>query len=614
MRPTAWWRLRRVWWTNIRPVWHAVRPVALITLALAVLVLGTIGFLNTPDGQTYSVSDAFYRALLLFGFGGAVTPPVPWQLEIARILGPLVVGYAALGGLIALSRRQLQLLGMRFMLRDHVVVAGLGDTGFRVAVAFHEQGFRVVVIERDTATSAIQGCRERGIDILNGDARDASLLSIAAVARARYLVVTSGDDVANMDIAIGARGLTAKRRASGALTALVELEDIDFWRVMKAEALNAPPGSRFRLEIFNSFAIGARMMLSQYQPFERGDEQSLRRPHVLILGFDGVAYNLALHIARLWMYETRRPGEGLRITIGGPGAEANRTRLLARFPEIESIIESIDARDFEVDSLDIQRRAMATGATCAYICLADESDALAAALVLHRRPDFRHVPIAVAVADHGAGVSSVLSAGGDYENVNAFGVLSQSLTPEVLLRGTTEMLARAAHDVYLQTQHANGAVSSENSSQQPWEDLPESFKESNRRFAGSIGSKLAAVGCVAVPAPLIDPGRTRFAFSNEEVEKLGEMEHQRWADDLKLDGWRQTDGPKDSARKLHPLIDVKWEMLPDVEREKDRVQVKALPAVLAQAGFEIYRVESVPEAKAAPGETTSREAVSYLTL
>ena len=72
------------------------------------------------------------QALTLFGLGGVVSGRVPTELQIARILGPIITGYAAIQGLLALSREQAQLIWFRLFLRRHVIVAGLGSIGFRL--------------------------------------------------------------------------------------------------------------------------------------------------------------------------------------------------------------------------------------------------------------------------------------------------------------------------------------------------------------------------------------------------------------------------------------------------------------------------------------------------
>jgi hypothetical protein len=75
-----------------------------------------------------------------------------------------------------------------------------------------------------------------------------------------------------------------------------------------------------------------------------------------------------------------------------------------------------------------------------------------------------------------------------------------------------------------------------------------------------------------------------------EVERMAELEHGRWNVERLRDGWRY--GPvKDEQKKTHPCL-VPWALLPDGEsgvKEYDRNAVRALPAILAKAGLEVYR-------------------------
>jgi voltage-gated potassium channel Kch len=93
------------------------------------------------------------------------------------------------------------------------------NAGFRFATALNEEGFKVVAIEPDQHNPAIQGCRERGIGVMKGDATDPSILRAARVDRADRLVVTCGDDGRNIDVATAARRRyrgTAPRRCDRA--------------------------------------------------------------------------------------------------------------------------------------------------------------------------------------------------------------------------------------------------------------------------------------------------------------------------------------------------------------------------------------------------------------
>jgi hypothetical protein len=588
LHPAPWRRAAALYRVRLRPRWREIRPLILIGLFLCVLVLGTIGFYDwsrepfdaagnhRPD---YSIFDAFYRSLLLFGLGGAVDPPVPTNLQIARIVAPLLTGLAAVQGLLALSREQLKLAGLRILLRDHVVVAGLGDAGFRLATALHASGLRVVALERDPSNPALAGCRERGISVLKGDATDARLLARAGVPRARHLIVTCGDDGDNVDVTVAARDITPARR-SGTLTVLVHVKDLGFWRALQAQTLAGARGAPYRLELFNLFDAAARLALQEHPPRWDGDGP------VLIVGLEGMGENLLLNLAGLWVRRRPTREDRLAVTIAGPGCGRQRDQLVARYPELDDACQ-IDVLDMDLDSADLPDQAPVREAAAAYVSLIAEADALAAGLTVAAgaRAD---APIVVGVADEDAGVARALRGSGP-DNVSAFGVLSRTLRPALLLLGTNEALARAKHEQYVRDQRAKGDTPETSDALVDWEELHENFKEQNRRFAEGIGEKLRAAGCGIVPAPLIDTRGPLLRFGDEEVEELAKLEHDRWADDLERDGWRFTEGPKDTERKLHPLL-IPWDALDEEQREKDREPMRALPEMLAGVGFELYRM------------------------
>jgi hypothetical protein len=154
-------------------------------------------------------------------------------------------------------------------------------------------------------------------------------------------------------------------------------------------------------------------------------------------------------------------------------------------------------------------------------------------------------------------------------------------------RDTIEVLARAMHENYLREQQAKGDVVASNPSLVPWEEADENLKASNRRFAEGIEEKLEAAGCALRPAPRggISPS---FSFTDDQVEDLAQIEHERWMSDLRGDGWRRG-LVKDAAKREHPLL-VPWSELSEEDRDKDRDAVRSLPGMLMRAGFEIERV------------------------
>jgi hypothetical protein len=119
----------------------------------------------------------------------------------------------------------------------------------------------------------------------------------------------------------------------------------------------------------------------------------------------------------------------------------------------------------------------------------------------------------------------------------------------------------------------------------PWERLPEDLRQSNIAQAADFGDKVEAIGAIIVPE---SAGAPAFAFTDEEVERLAEEEHERWMRDRFSQGW-QYGQPRDDAKKIHPDLRP-WAELSKSDQDKDRNAIRTLPATLHDAGFEILRL------------------------
>jgi len=94
-----------------------------------------------------------------------------------------------------------------------------------------------------------------------------------------------------------------------------------------------------------------------------------------------------------------------------------------------------------------------------------------------------------------------------------------------------------------------------------------------------------AIGAVVIPR---SAGVPEFTFTEAEIDLLARMEHDRWMEERTADGWKYGER-RDDARMLHPdLRD--WAYLSDEAKDKDRNAVRALPATLGGAGFQILRL------------------------
>jgi hypothetical protein len=585
-------------------------------LWLIALGLGCWGFDSyfAARGEARTPLDILYLSLQLFTLeSGSVGGPLPLSLEVARLLAPAVAAYTLLSALAGLFSEQIQSIRMRFS-RDHVVICGLGRKGALLAREFRARGQRVVGIDMDEGGGLLQQCREQGTFVLLGSATDPELLRKARVDRARYLFCVTGDDGVNAEAAVLARTQVGGHRGnrSKALTCIAHIVHPQLCSLLKEQEIGTDRVASFRLGFFNVFDTGAKALLSRHSPFSSSDAApaqttggaqtaeamaTLRpRPHLLVVGVGRLGESVVLHAARGWGEERGASEEKLRITLIDRDAEAKRLYMCERHPSLERLCELI-ACQMDVQSPEFYKAAFLYDSqgrcyiTNAYVCLDNDSLALSTALTLFQKVRRHDVAVVVRTAQD-AGLATLLGddarRDGAFSTLHAFGLLDRTCRADLLLAGTHEVLARAIHEDYIHHQRGLGHTPDTNPSMVPWDQLSEDLKESNRKQADHIGVKLEAVGCGL--KLLFDWDAELFVFTTEEIERLAEMEHERWHQDRKAEGWTYAPEPKDEKRKTSPHM-VHWADLPDGIREYDRNTVRGLPSFLARAGLQIYRLK-----------------------
>ena len=580
------WRLRRYYRASVRPLWRDLRAPLVLILALSVIVLGTIGF-TQPGGGDLTWWEGLIKSIQLYGFAaGDVSSESPWTLNVARVLGPLIVGYAAVRGLLVLSREQARLLGFRFLRRNHVIVVGLGDVGFRLASALNDAGARVVAVDSDATNLSIEGCRERGIGVMLGDAADPDVLRSVRVDRAEHLIVAPGVDGVAIDvIASAARVVTGRRERP--LNVFAHIEDRALWQAMEAWTLTDSAELDLRIQLFNLYEAAVRLMLTEHPPFTDEDASQRRGPNVLVLGDAAIAEILVVNTARLWRNAREFERARLELTVGGPDAAETCERLLTRFPQLDSICR-LAPWDVDLHSPTLHESEIVSDAGAIYVAFSDEAVGLAAALQV-ARTGMPAETVTLTINDERLGAGRLAADGSGASRIAVFGILNRTLSPGVLLEGLNETLAQSMHTSYRRNQLARGADPS-SPSLVPWPQLSEDLRDSNRSFAFGIGEKMRAIGRVVVPTTLVEAQDAEEIFTPSELETLARLEHDRWMRDRIADGWSYGD-PRDDARKLHPSL-IAYDELSEPERDKDRDAVRDLPQMLAEAGFSIYRVDA----------------------
>jgi hypothetical protein len=100
--------------------------------------------------------------------------------------------------------------------------------------------------------------------------------------------------------------------------------------------------------------------------------------------------------------------------------------------------------------------------------------------------------------------------------------------------------------------------------------------------AREVGKVFESVGLA-----LADRRGPPLSLSPDELERLAEEEHRRWLQEKIDAGWQY--GPaKDPVGKTHPSM-VKYEALPESERQKDRRQIRKMLVEIDAAGIRLKR-------------------------
>ena len=585
---------KSAWRHNLRHWWQDMKWPVLIAMAFFSLALGYIGFARyaAARGASPTSLDLIYQTLQLVSMNSGLVPgPINWQLQVARFLIPALTVYTALSALALIFSEQMQVFKL-WRIRDHVIVCGLGRKGALLVEQFRALNMDVVVLEQDEGNDWLEIARGLGAIVLVGEAADPDLLRQAKVDQAKYLIAVMGDDGANAEVAVRAEELL-QERTSGVLTCLIHIVDPQLYDLLREKELGEQDGSGYRLELFNIYDRGARMMLhSGGEPGAKHAPAAIPG-HILVVGMGKLGESVVLHAIKGWREKNLSKNDRLKITVVDRDAQLKTESLCVRFPQIDQVCDIVPLQ-MEVNSPDYLRADFLhnpsgrSAVERVSVCLDDDSLGLQAGLSLLQQMKTRKVPIVIRMVED-TGLATLLGDGdtrqGTFKELYAFGLLNQTCTADLLLGSTHEVLARELHSVYLNEQVLDEGNIGQNEALVPWEQLPERLKESNRVQAANIGSTLAETGYRI--AQMRDWEAGDLQFSPQEVETMARLEHERWCQERKRTGWTYG-AHRDADKKTNPAL-VDWEVLKEEEKEKNRRFVRGLPRTLARAGFQIER-------------------------
>lgn len=148
----------------------------------------TVGY---GDISLYQASDQAKAVGMVLMFSGAAL---------------MAVFYALLSGWVVARRLDVRAGRVAEHGHGHVVVAGAGNIGFRVARILADRGQRIVVVERDGDSHNAMALRAEGHHVIIADASLDETLTLAGVDRALAVLALTDADAVNLSVALALRG------------------------------------------------------------------------------------------------------------------------------------------------------------------------------------------------------------------------------------------------------------------------------------------------------------------------------------------------------------------------------------------------------------------------
>jgi Trk K+ transport system NAD-binding subunit len=190
-----------------------------LVVGFLALVVGATSYFHVAESLSWL--DALYFVVVTVatvGYGDialARSPSPSKFVGIALILGStffIWMIFSLTVDRIIKRRVQLALGRKRYTHTGHVVLCGLGRLGHFVAEGLLRRGERVLIVERDESSTAVDHFRAMGADVYVGDARLPRVLADVGVRRAKALYSLIDDDYVNLEIGLNARSFAPDLR------------------------------------------------------------------------------------------------------------------------------------------------------------------------------------------------------------------------------------------------------------------------------------------------------------------------------------------------------------------------------------------------------------------
>ncbi|BAQ62635.1 potassium channel protein [Geminocystis sp. NIES-3708] len=249
---------------NINTYKQYAQSIIMVTLTLLTLIfLATFTYLCV-NWEISPVDALYFSVGMITGAGGKeeVAESAPDVIKIftaiMMIVGAGIVGicYALINDFVLGSRLKQFWDAARVPTKNHYLICGLGNVGMEILRELHQQGHEIVVIESDHNNRFLRSVRSLGIPVIVEDASLADTLQAANIQGANAIVVSTSNDMINVEIALTVKALTPK------IPVILRVQDNQFAESVKQvfQFENVLSPTELATYSFAAAALGGRIL------------------------------------------------------------------------------------------------------------------------------------------------------------------------------------------------------------------------------------------------------------------------------------------------------------------------------------------------------------------
>ena len=332
---------------------------------IVALSCGIVGWQQyyLDENQHISFWGALYLTFQLIGkstsqlINNGAYPPrvnVPTFLEISRLLMPLVILSAMINIILAMTKKQIDLLLIKYIYRDHYVFCGLNKKteslvkdilkNVKKGKDLHSgDRVRIVVIEKKPDHKLISSIKRRNVKVIIGDARDIKVLKQANTGNSSYVSTFINDDAVNFEIIDKIKSLKEKlfHRRIKVITQLS-----DFYNITLAKDYQQIESRFIDFHAFCFFQKTAQKIIDKYSPdiilpVRNNNDPAAR---ILIYGLTLVGENLLIEAGQMYHFANLKK---TRVTVVDYNIKEKLDLILRKYPGLFDVID-LDAIEPEV--------------------------------------------------------------------------------------------------------------------------------------------------------------------------------------------------------------------------------------------------------------------------